>query len=61
MVANYPVGPLMDGGGLNMTVMSYLDSLDFGLLACPDVSPDVWSLAEGLGQALEEFVAATKV
>ena len=30
MVANYPVGPIMDGGGLNMTVMSYLDQLDFG-------------------------------
>ena len=48
MVANFPVGPIMDGGGLNMTVMSYLDQLDFGLQACPDVLPDVWSLAEGL-------------
>ena len=48
MVANYPVGPIMDGGGLNMTVMSYLDQLDFGLQACPDVLPDLWSLADGL-------------
>ena len=48
MVSNFPVGPIMDGGGLNMTVMSYLDQLDFGLQACPDVLPDVWSLAEGL-------------
>ena len=37
LLANYPIGPIMDGGGLNMTVMSYLDQLDFGLLACPDV------------------------
>src|SRR3546814_5544108 len=28
--ANYPVGPIIDGTGLNMTVMSYLDQLDFG-------------------------------
>src|SRR3546814_14926975 len=40
--ANYPVGPIIDGTGLNMTVMSYLDQLDFGLLACPDVLHDVW-------------------
>ncbi len=61
MVANYPVGPIMDGGGLNMTVMSYLDSLDFGLQACPDVLPDVWSLADGLQAALDELVEATGV
>jgi WS/DGAT/MGAT family acyltransferase len=61
MVSNYPVGPIMDGGGLNMTVMSYLDQLDFGLQACPDVLPDVWSLAEGLQAALDELVAATGV
>ena len=61
MVANYPVGPIAEGGGLNMTVMSYLDSLDFGLLACPDVLPDVGIVADGLGDALDELVAATGV
>lgn len=61
MVANYPVGPIMDGGGLNMTVMSYLDRLDFGLQACPDVLPDVWSVAEGLQVALDELLAAAGV
>jgi diacylglycerol O-acyltransferase len=61
MVANYPVGPIMDGGGLNMTVMSYLDNLDFGLQACPDVLPDVWSLAEGLQLALDELIEAAGV
>jgi WS/DGAT/MGAT family acyltransferase len=61
MVSNFPVGPIMDGGGLNMTVMSYLDQLDFGLQACPDVLPNVWSLAEGLQEALDELVEATGV
>lgn len=61
MVANYPIGPIAEGGGLNMTVMSYLDRLDFGLLACPDVLPDVWGLAEGLPLALEELVTAADV
>jgi diacylglycerol O-acyltransferase len=61
MVANFPVGPIMDGGGLNMTVMSYLDQLDFGLLACPDVLDDVWGLADALHLALAEMVEATGV
>jgi diacylglycerol O-acyltransferase / wax synthase len=58
LVANYPVGPIIDGTGLNMTVMSYLDQLDFGLLACPDVLEDVWEVAEGLHAALDELVDA---
>jgi hypothetical protein len=61
MVANYPVGPVMDGGGLNITVMSYLDQLDFGLQACPDVLPDLWSLADALPTALDELVKAAGV
>ena len=52
LLANYPVGPIIDGTGLNMTVMSYLDQLDFGLLACPDVFDDVWALADALHTAL---------
>ena len=55
LVANYPMGPIFDGGGLNITVMSYLDHLDFGLVACPDVIPNVWDLADGLADALEEL------
>lgn len=58
LVANYPMGPIFDGGGLNMTVMSYQDSMDFGLVACPDVVDDVWAIADHLGEALEELVKA---
>jgi WS/DGAT/MGAT family acyltransferase len=61
LLANYPVGPIIDGTGLNMTVMSYLDQLDFGLLACPDVLDDVWALADALHTALDELVEATGV
>jgi diacylglycerol O-acyltransferase / wax synthase len=61
MVANYPVGPVMDGAGLNMTVMSYLDQLDFGLLTCPDVVPDVWALTDGLEAAMKELADAAGV
>ncbi len=58
LVAHYPMGPIFDGGGLNITVMSYMDSLDFGLVACSDLIDDVWSLADGLGEALEQLKKA---
>lgn len=61
LVANYPVGPIIDGTGLNMTVMSYLDQLDFGLLACPDVLDDVWAVGDALHDSLDEFVARAGV
>jgi len=56
--ATYPIGPIFDGGGINMTVMSYMDSLDFGLNVCPELIPDVWEIADGLHRALEELKKA---
>jgi WS/DGAT/MGAT family acyltransferase len=61
VVANYPVGPINDGAGLNMTVMSYLDQLDFGLQACPDLIADVWSISDGLEASLDELMLAAGV
>ena len=58
LVAYYPMGPIMDGVGLNMTVMSYMGSLDFGLVVCREVVPDVVDLADGLSAALEELKKA---
>ena len=56
MVHNYPMGPIYDGGGLNITVMSYLDQVDVGIMACPDLVDDPWILAEGLGASLAELL-----
>jgi hypothetical protein len=52
------MGPIFDGGGLNITLMSYMDSLDFGLVACSDVVDDVWFIAEALTEALDELTKA---
>ena len=35
----YPVSMVTDGMGLNMTVVSYLDHLDFGMIACRGSCP----------------------
>lgn len=46
--ALYPMGPIADGMGLNVTLLSYRDGLDFGFTTCPDLVPDPWLLVEAL-------------
>ena len=53
--ANYPVSVVVDGVGLNITVMSYLDHLDFGIVADRDQIHDVWPLIDHLHTALDEL------
>ncbi len=44
---NYiPVSTVADGMGLNITVHSYLDRLDFGLVACRELVPDLWDMVD---------------
>jgi WS/DGAT/MGAT family acyltransferase len=56
--ANYPVSVVVDGVGLNLTVMSYLDHLDFGIVADRDQVDDVWSLMDGLRHSFDELTEA---
>ncbi len=42
----YPVSTIVDGQGLNVTVQSYVDKLDFGLVACRELVPDLWTLVD---------------
>jgi diacylglycerol O-acyltransferase / wax synthase len=46
--ANYPVSVVTDGMGLNITVMSYLGHVDFGIVADREQMPDLWSLMDWL-------------
>jgi WS/DGAT/MGAT family acyltransferase len=57
----YPVSVVAEGQGLNMTVQSYLDNLDFGLVADRDLVPDLWDLCDGLGGAMDELLAAASI
>ncbi len=49
----YPLSTIVDGVGLNMTMMSYNGNLDFGLVADREMVPDIWSLMDYLGEELE--------
>ena len=52
------MGPIFDGAGLNLTVMSYLDHVDFGFLVCRELVPDVDDLAAAVPDAMGELVKA---
>jgi WS/DGAT/MGAT family acyltransferase len=60
MVAMYPMGPIMDGGALNITVMSYMGSVYFGLVADRDSVPQVWDIARNIDAALVELTKAAE-
>jgi diacylglycerol O-acyltransferase / wax synthase len=51
----FPVSVVVDGVGLNITVMSYRDHLDFGIVADREQVDDVWSLMDGAAAALDEL------
>ena len=46
MTHYYPVSTVTDGIGLNMTVQSYVDTLDFGLVSCRELVPDLWDMLD---------------
>lgn len=59
MVAAYPMGPVALGTGLNITVQSYLDTLWFGIVACPDAVPDSERLPGCLTDAVGDLTKTT--
>ncbi|HVA43633.1 MAG TPA: wax ester/triacylglycerol synthase family O-acyltransferase [Acidimicrobiales bacterium] len=56
-----PLGPIMEGAGLNVTVMSYMDRVDIGLIACRESIPDIWDLAEDFEVAMAELKKAVSI
>jgi len=53
----FPVSIPYHGCALNITVQSYLDQLDFGLIACSETVPDAQRIADLL---VEDFAAMRK-
>ncbi len=53
VVAAYPMGPITDWSAINVTVVSYRRYLAFGLVACPDVVPDLDDLAADLAAEID--------
>jgi diacylglycerol O-acyltransferase / wax synthase len=59
LVSMLPLGPPLDGIGLNVTVLSYIDHVDWGFIACRELAPGLWGLADAVRDAHAELVKAS--
>lgn len=57
MLTNYPTSIVVHGVALNITVQTYNESLEFGLISCGEAMPDVAELALHVQEAFDEFQA----
>jgi WS/DGAT/MGAT family acyltransferase len=60
VLATYPMGPILEGAGVNITVLSYRGDVDFCVIADPDIVPDLWDLADGFGDAVAVLTKAAR-
>jgi diacylglycerol O-acyltransferase len=54
----YPLGPVLEGAGLNITLVSLVDRLDIGLISCAERMPDLDDLAAEFPAAVQELLDA---
>lgn len=53
--AQFPVSGVLDGIGINITVMSYQDSLEFGIVVDRELVDDPWPMLDALRAGLDEL------
>jgi hypothetical protein len=58
MLGMFPLGPVMDGMGLNITIMSYQGVLYWGLASDARAVPRLWDIAAAVPFALSELMEA---
>lgn len=57
VVVFYPLGPVLEGAGLNITVVSKKGEMDMGIMACPDSAPNPQLIADYFCEAAAEIRA----
>ncbi len=55
----FPGSVIMEGMGLNVTVLSYVDRIDIGLSADPELVPDLWDMADLIPGVMDEMMQAS--
>ncbi|MCB1031378.1 MAG: wax ester/triacylglycerol synthase family O-acyltransferase [Acidimicrobiales bacterium] len=60
VAATFPLGPLLEGVGVNITVLSQDDDLHVGVIACPDIVSNSDAIAAGVGAEIAELLEAVE-
>ena len=58
LVSMVPLGPPIEGAGLNITVLSYIDRFDWGFIACRELVPRLQDMAHAVEDAHRELLKA---
>ena len=58
LVAGFPLGPIIEGAGLNITVMSYRGVLNWGLMACRETVGGAGEIADSIPALLDDLLIA---
>lgn len=60
LAAAYPLGPVLEGAGINVSVVSYAGSVDLGLISCPRAVPDPAEIARGFERVIADMLASVR-
>jgi diacylglycerol O-acyltransferase len=60
LVAMYPLGPVFHGAALNITVVSYQDTVCWGMIGAREALPSLWDLAAAIPDSLAELRKAAE-
>jgi WS/DGAT/MGAT family acyltransferase len=60
LVGDWPASFLAAGGGINITLKSYLDQMHFGFMGCPEQIGDLSNLVDYMRESLAETLAAAE-
>ena len=55
----YSVGPLKEGNGLNITVWSYCEQLNFSVICCPGRVKEPHRITRAIAQELKQLKDVT--
>ena len=58
LVSMVPLGPPIEGAGLNITVLSYIDRIDWGFISCRELVPDLQDMAHDVEDAHRDLLKA---
>ena len=60
IAATYPMSIVTPGMGINVTCVSCVDNVDFGVTIAPELIPEPWLVIGGLHKALGDYLAMTR-